>query len=403
MPRPARAISNARILDLDSGELGPPSRIEVDSGGWIAAVHPEPTVATGDGVDVDLKGMIVLPGLFDVHVHLSPVFPFSAIDVHESPATTALRAAARARDALYAGFTTIRCVHEQNAADVFVKQAARSGWLEAPRIIGAGRAVSTTGGHGADFVPAYADGADGFLQACRRELALGADIIKIYITGGLADAREGFDVPKMTAAEIRAAVVAASEHHTYVVAHAGSSPAITEAIAAGVRSFEHGYSIDAETARLMAQTGCVLTPTLSVSTLGEWMLEEGFDAESVASSLSAGPQHRASIRRAIEAGVTLASGSDVAPGMPCDGTVAGIREIELLQSIGLSPLDALRSATTVAAELCRVSHEVGRVDVGRQADLVALDSDPTEDVRALRDIRLVIQGGRVVRDDRTHR
>ncbi|GAA1697432.1 peptidase M38 [Mycolicibacterium murale] len=394
--RPDR-FCNARILDLDTGELGLPQTIEVSADGRIIRITEQRTAGHGD---VDLAGMTVLPGLFDAHVHLSPKFPFSEIDPDEDPAQTALRAASHARDALYAGFTTIRCVHEQNAVDIAIKHAARDGWLEAPRIVGAGRAVSTTGGHGHGFAPTYADGADGFLRACRNELASGADIIKIYITGGLADVDEGFDVPKMTGEEIRAAVTAAAEHHSYVVAHAGSSAAIREAIAQGVRSFEHGYSIDAGTAKLMADTQCVLTPTLSVTTLGDWMLEQGFDKESVASSLEANLHHRASLRNAIAAGVTIASGSDVAPGMPCDGTVCGVIEIELLQQAGLSPLEALRSATVVAADLCRVSAEVGRVSVGLMADLVAMPGNPASDISALRGIRTVVQAGRVVRHDR---
>ena len=401
MTTTVRSFRNARILDVDTGGLGPLQTIDVDACGRITGIGERRATGAWEASDVDLGGMTVAPGLFDAHVHLSPKFPFSEIDPDENPAATALRAAAHARAALYAGFTTIRCVHEQNAVDVHLKQAARDGWVEAPRIVGAGRAVSTTGGHGVGFAPAYADGADGFLQACRSELAAGADIVKIYITGGLADITEGFDVPKMTIAEVRAAVTAAAERHSYVVAHAGSSAAIRDAIEAGVRSFEHGYVIDESTAQLMAVTGCVLTPTLSVTTLGDWMLEQGFGAMSVSGALAVNAQHRTSLTNAIRAGVTIASGSDVAPGMPCEGTVCGIREIELLQEAGLSPLDALRAATSVAAELCQVSDDVGRVTVGRFADLIAVPGNPAEDVSALRDIGVVVQAGRVVRGGET--
>lgn len=385
---------NGRILDVDTGELAELQTIEVASSGRITRIGPQ-RAPRGD--DVDLNGMTVVPGLFDAHVHLSPMFPFSSIDVDENSAATALRAAYYAREALHAGITTIRCVHEQNAADVFIKNAARRGLLEAPRIIGAGQAISPTGGHGASFASRYADGADEFLRVCRSELAAGADIIKIYITGGLADITEGFDVPKMTESEIRAAVTAADEHHGYVVAHAGSSAAIKLAIEAGVRSFEHGYLIDDETAELMARTRSFLTPTLSVTTLGDWMLDRGFDHAAVEASLAAGPEHLASTRRAIAAGVRIASGSDVQPGLPCEGTVSAIREIELLEDAGMSPLEAVRSATTVAAELCRVGDLVGRVTVGRMADLVVTPGNPAESTRELRDIRMVVQSGRVVR------
>ncbi|AQA03368.1 hypothetical protein BVC93_14160 [Mycobacterium sp. MS1601] len=389
------SFCNARILDLDTGELAPPRTIEVGPGGRITRISAARRAGTND---FDLEGMTVLPGLFDVHVHLTPVFPFSEVDPGEKAADTVLRAAFHAQEALLAGFTTIRCVHEQNAADLHLKRAAAAGWIQAPRIVGAGRAISTTGGHGKDFVSAYADGADEFLRACRAELAAGADIIKIYITGGIADAREGFDVPQMSAEEMCAAVAATASHHTYVVAHAGSSGAIRTAIQAGIRSFEHGYLIDDETARLMAQTGSILTPTISVTTLGDWMLEQGFDADGVAGALAAHREHLASLHRAIDAGVDIASGSDVQPGLPCEGTVAGIREIELLQEAGLSSLAALQAATTVAAKLCRVDDIVGRVTEGRIADLVALPGDPSRGVEALRDIQMVAQAGCVVRD-----
>jgi imidazolonepropionase-like amidohydrolase len=152
--------------------------------------------------------------LISVHTHLSVVYPFSATDPDESAGETALRSLSRAQDALHAGVTTIRCVHEQNRADFLVRAAAQEGWIQAPRILGAGRAVSTTGGHGHGMACSYADGYDGFLRAAREELAAGADHVKIFITGGIARQGETFDGAEMTVDEMRAVVRAADTRGT---------------------------------------------------------------------------------------------------------------------------------------------------------------------------------------------
>jgi imidazolonepropionase-like amidohydrolase len=389
-------LADCRVLDIHSGELRHGSLEVVD--GRIARVEDgNPPM----GVDtIDLGGLTVAPGLISCHTHLSVVYPFSATDENEPPALTALRALARARDALEAGVTTIRCLLEIHRAELFLRRAAADGWIEAPRILGAGRAISTTGGHGAGHGCALADGGDGFLHAARTELAAGADHIKVFITGGIADASEGFDVPQMTDEEMRGAVRAAREHHTYVVAHAGSSGAIRQAIDAGILAFEHGYSLDDETAASMRDADAFLTPTLCVTRLPEWMREHHFTEEQIDKAMETGPEHLESIRRAVRAGVTLINGTDYPPGEPCDGTVCAVRELEFMVEAGLSPLEALRASTINAARLCRIERETGAVDAGLAADLIAFDGDPNADASAVRGIRFVMSGGRIVKWDR---
>ena len=146
--------------------------------------EPARAADRGDGELLDLGGRFLLPGLISCHTHLSVVFPFDDTDEHESAGLTTTRAAARARDALLSGITTIRCVHEQNRADLLLRQSASRGWVQVPRIFGAGQALSTTGGHGWGSGCSYADGPDSFLAAARAELAAGADHIKVFITGG---------------------------------------------------------------------------------------------------------------------------------------------------------------------------------------------------------------------------
>lgn len=176
-------LTGGHVVDVRSGRIRRNVNVLVAAGRIekITADAPPPGARI-----VELGGRYLMPGLISVHTHLSVLYPFSATDESENPGLTALRALSRAQDALVAGVTTIRCVHEQNRADLLVRTAADQGWVAAPRIVGAGRAISTTGGHGKGADCSYADGHDGFLRAARQELDAGADLLKIFITGGIA-------------------------------------------------------------------------------------------------------------------------------------------------------------------------------------------------------------------------
>lgn len=389
-------LINGNVVNVQDGSSRRGAAVEIVDG-RITQITQSDRVPAG-AETIDLGGRYLLPGLISVHTHLSVTYPFSDTDPQESAGLTALRALSRARDALYAGVTTIRSVHEQNRADLLIRTAAQQGWVEAPRILGAGRAISTTGGHGHGMATAYADGYDGFLRAAREELAAGADHIKIFISGGIASQGESLGA-QMTLDEMRAVVRAAEEHSTYVVAHAGSAAAIREALAAGVRSFEHAYDLDEETAREMARRGVFLTPTLCVTRCPEWMADHRFTDWQIARALEVGPMHLASIRRAVEAGVTLLAGTDYPPGEPIEDTVVAVREMEFLTDAGLSPLAALQAGTLHPARLLGLADQIGQVAPGFVADLVATDRDPTSDLSALRRIRFVMQAGRIVRNE----
>ena len=269
--------------------------------------------------------------------------------------------------------------------------------MQVPRIFGAGQALSTTGGHGWGSGCSYADGPDQFLAAARAELAAGADHIKVFITGGLAHAGEVMTGMQITTAEVSSAVRAASEKGKYVVAHAANSAAIREALAAGVRSFEHAYELDDETAQALAAAGAFLTPTLCVTRMPHWMRAHAFTPDQVERAMAAGPQHLDSIKRAVDAGVTLVNGTDYPPGEPGDGAVVAVHEMEFMADAGLDPAAALRSITVNPARLLGAERELGRVQEGFLADLIAVDSDPTRSVTALREISFVLAAGSVVR------
>jgi imidazolonepropionase-like amidohydrolase len=391
-------LTNCQLVDVDSGAVLPSAAVEV-TGDRISRVGPPPDdLLAGDSVD--LGGRYLLPGLISCHTHLSVVYPFAATDEQESAGLSVLRAAARAADALRAGITTIRCVHEINRADLLLRQAARDGWVQPPRIFGAGRALSTTGGHGWGVGCSYADGAEQFLAAARAELAAGADHIKVFITGGLAHADEVMTGMQVTAAELGGAVRAASEKARYVVAHAANSAAIREALQVGVRSFEHAYELDDETARALAARGAFLTPTLCCTRMPQWMRDHSFSADQVERAMAVGPQHMDSIKRAVDAGVTLVNGTDYPPGEPGDGTVVAVREMEFMAEAGLDPVAVLRSATVNAARLLMAERELAQVRPGYLADLIAVDDDPTQSVSAMRGVSFVMAAGEIVRDDR---
>jgi imidazolonepropionase-like amidohydrolase len=390
---------NANVVDVLTGERLRGRAVETAPDGTVAQVAAAPPPGLGEVIDV--AGRWLLPGLISCHTHLSIVF--GATDEAENPALTAYRAATRATQALRAGITTIRCVHEQNRADLLLRTAVGRGWYAAPRIFGAGRAVSTPDGHGAGGGCAYAAGEREFYAAALAELKAGADHVKVFISGGLNRAGEDRYRPELTDGELRGAVRAAAEHDTYVVAHSGGAQAIQQALAQGVRCFEHIYSLDDETAARLARPGVFVTPTLCVTRAAGWMRDAGFPESSIERHLAAGEEHLASVRRAIRAGVTLVNGTDIPPGDPVDGpdgsTAAAVYELLMLAEAGLSPLLSVQSASVHAAALLGIGDRVGQIRPGFAADFVAVAADPLGDLAALRTISLVVQGGRVVRDD----
>jgi imidazolonepropionase-like amidohydrolase len=389
---------NANLVDVLTGERLRDRAIETAADGTITQVVASVPPGLPEADVVDVNGRWLLPGLISCHTHLSVVFPFSDTDEAENPAITAYRSATRATEALRAGVTTVRCVHEQNRADLLLRAAVGRGWFTAPRILGAGRAVSARGGHGQGSGCVYAAGEREFYEAALAELAAGADHVKIFINGGLASAGEHYERSEMTDAEIGGAVRAAAEHDTYVVAHSGAPGAIRQALAQGVRCFEHAYRLDDETAALLARPGIFLTPTLCVTHSEPWMRARGFGEHTIENALNAADDHLASVRRAIRAGVTLINGTDYPPGDLVDGTPAAVHELLLMAAAGLSPLLSLQSVSVNAARLLGIDRHVGQIRPGYAADLVGVAADPLGDLAALRTISLVVQAGRVVRD-----
>ena len=387
-------FSNAHIVDVTSGEIYQNRHFEIVDG-IITRIQLDAPPASAHATD--LNAQFVLPGIISCHTHLSVVFPFSQTDETENPALTAYRSGQRARDALLAGITTIRCVHEQNRADLLLRRAIARGWSKGPRIFGAGRAISRPQGHGSGADCSYAEGFEGFYQAAIGELEAGADHIKIFINGGLAHAGESPDIPEMSDDEIAGAVKAAHEHDAYVVAHSGESGAIMQALRQGVRSFEHIYNLDEATAQSLASYGAFVTPTLCVTRSESWMRKNGFEEHSIQNALRASEQHLVSVKRAIAAHIPMVNGTDYPPGDLVDGVPAALHEMYLMHDAGLTPLQTLGSISVIAAALLKQSDTLGQIAPHFHGDFITVTENPMQNLDTLRNITSVFQAGSLVR------
>lgn len=396
-------LTGARILD-DAGERFLEDASVLIEDGRISAVGPA-VEAPPDVPRLELAGLYVVPGLIDLHTHLllRPYDEASWNDqvLKEQLELRTIRATVAARATLEAGFTTVRELGTEGAAyaDVALRDAVAQGLVPGPRIYAATRALVATGAYGpAGFDPRWempkgaqvADGPDGVRRATREQIAAGADWIKVY-----ADYRRrpgDPSTPTFSAEELAAIVDEAKSAGLPVAAHAATHEAIRRAVAAGVRTIEHGYGASAEVLELMRDRGVVLCPTLAAS-----------EAVSRYAGWEPGTPEPARVRearelmaRALASGVTIALGSDA--GVFAHGDNA--RELELLVDYGMTPAAALAAATRTAAEVLGRGGDLGRVAPGFVADLVAVDGDPLRDVAALRRPQVVIRKGRVVVDRR---
>jgi len=368
----------------------------------------DPADVPGDVTVIDLSDKFVLPGLMDMHVHLlGELGPNSRLDaLHVTTSMQALKGAMHAKRTLHAGFTTVRDLGGKPEAIYALRDAIDSGFVPGPRIIAAGSSLAATGGHGdVDGVKAelltlwtpetICDGPYDCRRATRYAVKYGADWIKITATGGvLSDTATGTD-QQMTDDELREIMDTAHGLGVRVAAHAHGTDGINAALRAGVDSIDHGSFLDRESIRLFRQTGAYLVPTLSPSyKVPSLMAGNPFFTEAIkAKALAAAAASKANFGGAYEAGVKIAFGTDT--GVTRHGENAD--EFGMMIDSGMTEMDAIRSATVVAAELLQMSDTLGTIEPGKMADIIAVDSSPLDDITVLENVSVVIKDGRQVR------
>ena len=397
------ALVGAAVVDLEGG---PPllDAVVLIEGERIEAIGSRDDVTIPPGADVvDTRGTWLIPGLMNAHVHLGLILPgkMAAELAHETEGELVLRMAQAARESLDAGVTTIRCPGDQRHGDLALKKAIAKGQAHGPRIFSAGEGVGITGGHGSYNNETGNDGSYELVKAARREISSGATWIKIAISGGIATDGGGLAEALMTPEEIRAVIDAAHRFGAKVAAHSGSPVATDIAVDAGIDSIEHGYFLDRPVLKKMASAGTWLVPTIVVSQPASQSFFEKIGSPQwyLDRRNSAGKDHWKALQMAIEEGVNIGLGTDQLPGEPNDGTTATAREAQYYVEAGMTNLQALRSATIETARMLGAEKDIGSLEVGKYADIVAVAGNPAEDIKALRTIKLVMKGGHIYRNE----
>lgn len=396
------------LLDTVNGTLLGASTVVVE-GARIRAVHTGHDTVDGASV-ISLAGATCLPGLIDAHTHLtSQTSPTGARDRFRwNAADYAIRATVHARRTLQAGFTTVRNLGDDSSLSIALREAINAGVVPGPRIFSAGGAIGSTGGHADGSIGLRADlqsdpgpdqgiinGPDEAWKAVRQRYKDGADVIKIMPSGGVLDEGASADNPQLTSDEIQALVRAAHDYGMTVAAHAHGSEAIRRAVLAGVDSIEHGTFMSDGDMQLMKQHGTWFVPTISA---GRYVAEQAavpnYYSDQVArKALQVGPKIQDTAGRAWRAGVRLAFGTDSGVFLHGDNG----REFAYMVEAGIPALYALQSATMHGAQLLKQQADLGSIEAGKRADVIAVPGNPLEDIRLMEQVRFVMKDGVVHR------
>jgi imidazolonepropionase-like amidohydrolase len=396
------AVKAAHMVDVRNGTLVD-NAVVLISGDRITAAGSKLAIPAGTQI-IDLGNKTLLPGLIDAHTHITGAPEDSGYGIiAKSVPRMTLQGAKNALVTLRAGFTTIRDVGADNYTDIGLRDAINDGDVPGPRILASGPPLSITGGHCDDTMhaPEYkitalgvADGAEEAMKVTRRNIKFGADVIKICATGGVLSFGDDPRTSQYTLEELKAIISDAHRLGRKTAAHAHGGDGIKLSVLAGVDSIEHGSYIDDEGIKLMKEHKTYLVPTLY---LGDWLIENAEAIKLPKPLLEKAkvvlPTARVNIGKAIKAGVPIAFGTDAA--VYPHGLNA--REFGVLVKLGMTPAQAIRTATVNAADLLGWSDKVGSIEAGKYADLIAVDGEPLKDVKTLEQVQWVMKGGAVVK------
>ena len=394
-----------QYLDVASGKIIQPANILIEEG-VIKSINPAEVPKTA--TIIKQPTLTLLPGLMDMHVHLPNDMneKFALQLVQDDDAMATVRGVKNAKILLMAGFTTVRnlgLVPGESFVDVALSKASESGWIVAPHIIPSGHPLSITGGHmDPDMFGAYAqnilpvsyrtgvaDGVDEVVKSVRYQIKYGAKVIKAAATAGVLSEEAGVGNQQYSDEELKAMVEEASRHDIPVAVHAHGTAGINAAIKAGVRSIEHGSLLDDESIRLMKQHGTFLVPTTYAADAINFNFLSPISRKKAAYLM---PLAKQNVAKAIKAGVKIAFGTD-SPVIP-HGENA--KEFAALVRRGMTPLDAIRTATLNAAELMKLQDR-GQIKSEFHADIVGVSENPLNNIRTLEDVKFVMKDGEVIK------
>ena len=408
------AITNATIIDGTEHEPYENGTVLID-GEHIRAIGEKNRVEIPrDATVLDAQGASVLPGLIDTHVHMMVEYPDLVRSLNTPPSLSLFQAIPRLRATLHAGITTVR---DAGGTPAGVKMAVERGIIAGPRMLVAVSLISQTGGHGDDYYPCcldlgffglklpdlpsgVADGVEQVRQKTREILRAGADWIKLATTGGVLSTADAPTSSQLTVEEIAVAVYEAAAQGKRCMAHAQGTQGIKNALRAGVASIEHGIYLDDEAIELMREKHAYLVPTLIAPI---WVAEfaqahpGSISPFMVEKSYAVMDAHKQSFRRAVEAGISIAMGTDA--GVGAHGENA--RELHLMVENGMTPLQAITASTQSAARLLHLDKQLGTLEVGKVADVILVNGQVHQDIQKLvnpANVKLVLKGGEVMKN-----
>ena len=393
------AIHHVRIVDGNGQAIEQATVIVRDRN--IHAAGPSRTISIPRGATrVDGRGLTLLPGLIDCHVHFTMGAEPDVVKAvgQETPTETLLKASRSAGKTLEAGVTTVRDLGSRDHSIFALKTAIDKGLTLGPRIIGAGLAICMIGGHLRRFIAQEAEGVEQVRRVVREQIEAGAEVIKVIASGGVLTPGTSPDQAQMTLEELRAAVDEAKQAGRKVAAHAHGASGMKNAIHAGVRSIEHATLMDEEAAGLFEKHAVYMVPTLSaLAKTGACRRGCGIPDDALEKAKTMTKRHQSSFRQAHHRGLLIAMGTDA--GTPFNHHGDNAQELERMVALGMTPMEAIIAATSSAARLIGIQEQVGTIERGKQADLLLIEGNPLRKIDLLGDrkrIAGVMKAGRFV-------